>query len=60
MLEKVERCQCGEIRATLLVNFGDDGRAVPGLVKQDMSTLEMMMTVLQYYHDTSAQAHVPY
>ena len=48
-----EGCQCGEVRATLIVNFGDDGRAVPGLVKQDMGTLEMMMTVLRHYHDAN-------
>jgi hypothetical protein len=46
-----EGCQCGEVRATLIVNFGDDGRAVPGLVKQDMGTLEMIMAVLRHYYD---------
>jgi len=50
-----EGCQCGEVRATLIVNFGDNGRAVPGLVKQDMGTLEMMMAVLRHYHDANAR-----
>ena len=49
-----EGCQCGEVRATLLVNFGDGGRAVPGLVRQDMGTLEMMMVVLRHYYDANA------
>jgi hypothetical protein len=50
-----EGCQCGEVRATLIVNYGDTGRAVPGLVKQDMGTLEMMMSVLRHYHDANKQ-----
>ena len=52
-----EGCQCGEVRATLLVNFGDGGRAVPGLVRQDMGTLEMMMVVLRHYYDANRQIY---
>ena len=47
-----EGCQCGEVRATLIVNFGPAGR-VAKLVKPYMGTLEMMMTVLRHYHDAN-------
>ena len=50
-----EGCQCGEVRATLIVNYGDTGRTVPGLVRQDMGTLEMMMVVLRHYHDANVE-----
>lgn len=49
-----EGCQCGEVMATLLVNFGPAGR-VAKLVKQDMGVLEMLMIVLRHYHDANAQ-----
>jgi hypothetical protein len=49
-----EGCQCGEVRATLLVNFGPAGR-VAKLVKQDMGVFEMLMTVLRHYYDADAE-----
>ena len=40
----------GTIRATLLVNYGEDGRVVKGLINQDMDVINMLMTVLEHYY----------
>jgi hypothetical protein len=50
-----EEWRCGEVRATLLVNFGCGGRTVPGLVNKHMSTFEMLMIVLRHYHDATKE-----
>jgi hypothetical protein len=54
-LEKIAKsernCSCGEVRATLLVNYGEEGRAIAGLVYSQMGTLQMLVEVLRYYHE---------
>ncbi len=41
----------GEMKATLLVNFGENGVAVKGLIQQSNAPLQMMVKVLQYLMD---------
>ena len=53
MAKEIDGCQCGEIRATLTTNYGDDGCAVPGIINQDMGTFKMMWEVLRHYHEAN-------
>lgn len=39
----------GEIRATMLVNFGPEGRTMKGLCEEKDSPLAMVIKVLEYY-----------
>lgn len=46
-LESSDR-QLSEIRATMMVNFGPDGRA-DNLVKTEYTTLDMVLKVITHY-----------
>ena len=43
--------ELGEIRATLTLNFGNNGRCISGLIQGSESTLTMMLKVLYYFYD---------
>ena len=40
-----------EIRLTMIVNYGDNGRTIGGLVKDSQSELQMILSVLMHYHE---------
>ena len=40
--------ELGEIRATLILNFGKNGRHAPDVIQGSESTISMMLTVLYY------------
>lgn len=40
--------ELGEIRATLLANFGPEGKALKGIVQPDMKTFQMLITVCEH------------
>jgi hypothetical protein len=44
-----DRNELGQLRATLIVNFGKTGRHTPGLVKEDMGTEEMMGVAFRHF-----------
>ena len=52
---KHDKCQCGQIRATLMVNYGPEGRTEAGIVTENMDTLEMMIVVLRHGHNASKE-----
>jgi hypothetical protein len=41
--------ELGEARATMIVNFGPEGKHTKGLVTQDMSLLGMIIKVLEHF-----------
>lgn len=40
-----------EIKATLLVNYGEEGRIIKGLINQYQSPTSMIVTVLTVLHE---------
>ena len=50
--------QLKQARATMLVNWGREGKTVPGLISENMKLDQMVCEVFQYYHDRLAQAQV--
>lgn len=38
-----------ELVATMLVNFGEEGKVVKGLVNQSQSPLGMFINIIEYY-----------
>ena len=55
---KSKGCRCGEIKATLLVNYGPNGRHISGLVTDSMDQMEMMLMVLRHYIAANAEIKV--
>lgn len=43
--------ELGEARATMLVNYGDEGKAIKGLCNERDSLVQMVFKVFCYYHD---------
>ena len=41
----------GEIEATMLVNFGEQGRTIPNLIKETDTPLQMVINTIQHYQD---------
>ena len=39
----------GQVKATLLVNYGEEGRNIKKLITQNQTTLQMLMTILEHY-----------
>jgi hypothetical protein len=48
--------ELGEIRATLTLNFGNNGRCIPNLVQGSETTITMMLKVLYYFYDKIGKA----
>jgi hypothetical protein len=51
-LEEIQQkspSELGEARATMIVNFGPEGRAEKGLVTPDMSLVGMLVSVVEFY-----------
>lgn len=42
-------CRCGEATATMLVNFGEEGRAVKGLVSRGDNLTQMVVKLGEAY-----------
>ncbi len=47
--------ELGEIRATLILNFGNNGRCIPNLVQGSETTITMMLKVLYYFYDKTKE-----
>jgi len=43
--------EIGEIRATLVVNYGEEGRHIKGLIYSSESTISMLVKVLTYFSE---------
>lgn len=43
--------ELGEIRATLIVNFGEEGKYEKNIVHHKDKTISMLMKVLDYFHN---------
>ena len=41
----------GTMRATLIVNFGKEGRCIKNIINETEGTFQMFIIVLNYYHD---------
>ena len=41
----------GSLVATLLVNYGEGGKVIDGLINDKMADINKLMTVLEYYRD---------
>lgn len=48
--------ELGEIRATLIFNFGNNGRCIPNLVQGSETTITMMLKILYYFYDKIGKA----
>ncbi len=52
LLEKLaacaHACECGQIKATLMVNYGPEGRTQKGVIDQPMGSYEAMVVVLKH------------
>jgi len=54
-LERLARnageCTCGEVSATLQVNYGRNGRAVPGLIPDEISNVKALILICEHYEN---------
>ena len=48
--------ELGEAKATMIINYGDEGRTIAGLVNNSDSLITMMLKVLEYYHKQIGKA----
>lgn len=48
---EIHQGQLGELVATMIINFGPDGRATPNIIEQSDTPLTMFMKIAHHYQD---------
>lgn len=50
----------GEIMATLWVNYGPEGKCIPGLITGEETPIQQLLNVLEFYHKQTFSKEAPH